>query len=126
MARRVSLQGRRGAPTNENGFFRLLALPVGIYIVSLSHVSNQRAEIKDVLSYLRLAVRPHDTQTIALGTTWVEEPVRTRDHHDAPHQHHRGHPAHRGRGGKGHAQRREREHRAGRDRPAHRPDLDCR
>jgi hypothetical protein len=43
-----SLQGQRGVSTTETGFFRLLALPSGMYTVSLSHISYQRTEIKDV------------------------------------------------------------------------------
>ncbi|TSA23690.1 TonB-dependent receptor, partial [bacterium] len=43
-----SLQGQRGVSTTETGFFRLLALPSGMYTVSLSHISYQRAEMREV------------------------------------------------------------------------------
>jgi hypothetical protein len=35
------LQGGRGVSTDERGYFRLLALPIGVYTVNLHHVSYQ-------------------------------------------------------------------------------------
>lgn len=60
-----SLQGRRGVPTNANGFFRLLGLPGGSYTVSLTHVSYQRSDIKDVVVNLG--------NTTSLGTVTLNQ-----------------------------------------------------
>ncbi|NIP22258.1 MAG: TonB-dependent receptor [Phycisphaerae bacterium] len=47
-----SLQGERGTATNEQGYFRVLALPVGQYNVKVSHVAHQEVSFKDVSIHL--------------------------------------------------------------------------
>ena len=44
-----SLQGVRGAATNEEGFFWVLALPTGYYSVKVTHLSYQEASFQQVV-----------------------------------------------------------------------------
>ncbi|MHC4790963.1 MAG: TonB-dependent receptor [Planctomycetota bacterium] len=47
-----SLQGERGTATNEQGYFRLLALPVGTYVVKVSHLAYQEVRFQNVIIHL--------------------------------------------------------------------------
>ncbi len=42
------VQGRRGATTNEHGFFRILALPVGHVTIDISHIGHQTVKYENV------------------------------------------------------------------------------
>jgi hypothetical protein len=44
----VSLQGVRSTKTNDQGYFRILALPPGQYSVKVQHPAFQEASVKDV------------------------------------------------------------------------------
>jgi hypothetical protein len=46
------LQGGRGVSTDERGYFRLLALPIGVYTVNLHHVSYQPTIFEKVQIWL--------------------------------------------------------------------------
>lgn len=46
------LQGVRGISTDDRGFFRLLALPSGMYLVKLQHVSYQPATYENIHIWL--------------------------------------------------------------------------
>jgi Carboxypeptidase regulatory-like domain/TonB dependent receptor-like, beta-barrel len=45
----LSLQGTRGTITDEQGYFRLIALPPGIYSLRITHISYQNQIIEDVI-----------------------------------------------------------------------------
>ena len=62
-----SLQGTRGALTNREGLFVLMALPVGEYSVKVSHVAHKEQILKDVR--IRLG------QTTSLGDVRLQEEV---------------------------------------------------
>lgn len=47
-----SLQGSRGAITDERGYFHISAIPVGVYSVKISHISYQKVTINDVNLFL--------------------------------------------------------------------------
>lgn len=42
------LQGVHGTVTDENGYFCISALPIGIYSASISHISYQQVIVKDI------------------------------------------------------------------------------
>ncbi len=63
------LQGVRGTITDEHGYFRIPALPVGIYSAGISHVSYQQVTIKGIR--LRLG------QTITVGGIHMMEQAIT-------------------------------------------------
>ncbi|MCG8606754.1 TonB-dependent receptor, partial [bacterium] len=44
----TSLQGTRGVASADNGHFRLVALPVGKYEVTISHIAYHEATVKEV------------------------------------------------------------------------------
>ena len=60
-----SLQGKRGAVTDERGYFRVLSLPVGVYEVGISHVAYQ------AIKYQEVAIRLGKTN--ALGEIRLRE-----------------------------------------------------
>ena len=45
----LSLQGTRGTITDEQGYFRLIALPPGIYSLQITHISYQNQIIEDII-----------------------------------------------------------------------------
>ena len=47
-----NLQGSRGAATDIKGYFRVSALPVGIYTVRISHISFKKVILNDIHLYL--------------------------------------------------------------------------
>jgi len=66
-----SLQGTRGALTNRDGLFVVMALPVGEYSVKVSHVAHKEQVFKDVR--IRLG------QTTSLGDVRMQEQVYRQD-----------------------------------------------
>jgi hypothetical protein len=59
------LQGVRGTISDEKGYFRISALPVGTYTARISHVSFQQVVIKDINLFLG--------QTASLGEMHMED-----------------------------------------------------
>jgi Carboxypeptidase regulatory-like domain len=47
-----SLQGTSGASTNEQGYFRIIALPPGTYSLKITHISYSNLTVSDVQVYL--------------------------------------------------------------------------
>ena len=47
-----SLQGIRGASTREDGTFRILVLPAGLYNINISHVSHQEMTFENIMILL--------------------------------------------------------------------------
>ena len=66
------LQGSRGTPTDDKGYFRISVLPVGTYSIMISHISYQKVKINDALIYLG--------QTTSLGEIHlVESTIETNE-----------------------------------------------
>ena len=45
----LSLQGTRGTTTNDMGYFRLLALPPGVYNLKITHIAYHNVSIDDII-----------------------------------------------------------------------------
>ena len=61
------LQGERGTSTNKDGYFRLIALPPGLYMVKISHIAYHSTSVPKVP--VRLG------KTTSLGETHLQSRV---------------------------------------------------
>ena len=76
-----ALQGKRAAWTDDRGYFRVPALPVGLYVVIISGLTYRSLTFESVrvqlgatatIGDIRMAIAAHEVE----GTTTVEEAYR--------------------------------------------------
>jgi hypothetical protein len=70
-----SLQGTRGTASDDRGYFRVLALPVGTYTVTISHIAHQTAKYENISIRLgkttTLGEVPLQPKTLEMGVVIV-------------------------------------------------------
>ena len=73
------LQGTRGATTNEEGYFRILSLPVGEYIVSISAVGFGSLNIEKVQVLLGKTTNLGDIKLQSRSSVFQRLPFQERN-----------------------------------------------
>jgi hypothetical protein len=81
-----NLQGARGTISTTDGYFRIPSLPIGVYIVNISHITYQALTYHDIAIQLgkttslpetRLSVRVHEAPEVGNQCGFNELPIQS-------------------------------------------------